>query len=137
VWWTLPYALARSSQETASDLLFLLASDRMVASLVWCSVHPGVAVMNAFWIEQFRYPLSSMCLSHLFLRMVVNSFPVQGVKAIGLKLEGVVGSSVAAFLPISLMAAVLLADGIVAVVQQQLKRSTRAGSREGHLLKIW
>lgn len=95
------------------------------------------AVMNAFWIERFWYPLSSMCSSHLFLRMVVNSFPVQGVKAIGLKLEGVVGSSVAAFLPISLMATVLHADGIVAVFQQQLKSSTRAGSREGHLLKIW
>ena len=64
----------------------------------------------------------------------MNSFPVQDVRAIGLKLEGVVASSGAVLLPISLMAAVFHADGIVAVVQQQLKRSTRAGSREGHFL---
>ena len=62
----------------------LLASDKMVASLEWCSEHPGFAVMNAFWIERLRYPLSSMCSSHLFLRMLVNSFPVQDVRAIGL-----------------------------------------------------
>ena len=59
------------------------------------------------------------------------------IRAICLKLEGVVASSVAELLPISLMAAVFHADGIVAVVQQWLKRSTRARSREGHFLRIW
>ena len=67
----------------------------------------------------------------------MNSFPAQDVRAIGLKLEGAVASSVAKLLPISLMAAVFHADGIVAIVQQQLKRSARAESREEHFLKIW
>ena len=41
-------------------LVFFLASNRMEASLEWCSVHPGVAVMKAFWILGPRYPFSSI-----------------------------------------------------------------------------
>lgn len=53
-WWTLPYALAISSQHMASDLCLLLASDRTDESFRWCSVHPGTVGINTFCGEWSR-----------------------------------------------------------------------------------
>ena len=62
-----------------------IASWRIVACFAWCSIHPGVAVINAFCTDLSKYLLSNMKQDHLFFRMVVNSFPTQEVRAMGLK----------------------------------------------------
>ena len=59
-WCTLPYALARSSQQIARDLCFSRASAKMEESLRWYSVQPGTVDMKAFWRDGSRYPFSSM-----------------------------------------------------------------------------
>ena len=41
-------AFVRSVQRAARDLCLLLASNRIVASLQWCSVH------TAFWVDRLR-----------------------------------------------------------------------------------
>ena len=68
--------------------------------------------------------------------MVVNNFPMHGVRAMGRKLPGVVGSSSAEPFPSSLMATTFHWEGTADRVQQELKRSHRALDRDGHLLKI-
>ena len=136
-WWTLPYAFARSSQQTASDLCFFRASWMTVASLRWCSMHPGVRGMNAFWVPLSRYLLDSMKDSHRRQRIVVKSLPTQGVRAMGRKLFGRVGSSSAASFPISFTDAVFHCRGTTDCVQQVLKRSCSASCKAGHFLKTW
>jgi len=69
-------------------------------------------------------------------RMVVNNFPMHGVRAMGRKLPGVVGSSPAELFPINLMAATFHWEGTAERVQQELKRSHRALDRDGHLLNM-
>ena len=103
----------------------------------WCSKHPGVAVIKAFWTDLSRYLLDSMNSSHLFFRMVVNSLPTQEVRAIGRKLEGSLGSSSAEDFPISLIPASFQLVGMVDVDQQHWKRLSKARVRDGHLLKTW
>ena len=68
--------------------------------------------------------------------MVVNSFPMHGVRAMGWKLPGVVGSSPAKLFPISVMAATFHWKGTADKVQQELKGPHRALNKDGHLLKI-
>ena len=67
--------------------------------------------------------------------MVVNSLPTQEVSAIGRKLAGVVGSSMAEPFPTSLIAASFHSGGITAWDQQQLNRLKRALPSERHCLK--
>ena len=59
------------------------------------------------------------------------------VSAIGLKLVGVDGLSMAELFPSSFIPVVFHARGMVLVAQQQLKRSMRAAVRSGHLLNTW
>ena len=61
---------------------------------------------------------------------------MHGVRAMGRKLPGVVGSSPTELFPISLMAAAFHWEGTAERIQQELKRSHRALDRDGHLLKI-
>ena len=56
-------------------------------------------------------------MDHLLLKMEVKIFPIHDVKAIGLKLDGDEGSSLAEPLAISLIDAVFHACGIVDVCQ--------------------
>ena len=134
-WWTLPYAFARCSQQTASDLCFCRASWMTVASLRWCSMHPGVRGMKAFWIPLSRYLLASINDNHRRQRIAVKSLPTQDVSAMGLKLFGRVGSSSAACFPISLTEAVFHCSGTIDCAQQVLKRSCRVVTNAGHFLK--
>ena len=113
----MPYGLERSNQHTVRDLWFVLASCMMEASLDWCSRHPGVAVIKAFWTDLSRYFLDRMNLSHLFFRIVMNSLPTQEVRAIRRKLEGSLGSSAEDF-PISLIPASFQLVGMVDADQQ-------------------
>ena len=62
--------------------------------------------------------------------------PMHGVSAMGRKLAGLVASSAAGPLAISLTAAVFHCTGINECVQKKLKMSTRAGIRAGHFLKM-
>ena len=64
--------------------------------------------------------------------MVVNNFPMHEVRAIGLKLLGEEGSCSAVVLLINLTAANFHCVGTVESDQQQLNRSCRAVSRDGH-----
>ena len=66
--------------------------------------------------------------------MVEKSFPVDGVKPIGLKLEGSGGNSSAGPLANSLIAAVFQCFGTAEVVQQVLNKLCRATAREGQCL---
>ena len=68
--------------------------------------------------------------------MEMKIFPMHDVSAIGLKLDGDEGSSLANPLVISLMDAVFHACGIVDVCQHRLYRLNRACTKEGHLFKI-
>ena len=68
--------------------------------------------------------------------MDVKSFPIQDVKAIGLKLAGSLLQVEAAALGINRTTACFHARGTEAHSQHALKRLERAGSREGHLLMI-
>ena len=97
-------------------------------------MQPGVFGMNAFCTDLLRYLLPSMKDNHLFRRIVVKSFPTHGVSAIGLKLEGVEGSSIAAGFPSSFTEATFHWAGTCDCAQQMLKRSCRAVSSAGHLL---
>ena len=63
----MPYALAKSIQQTASDLCMLRASLKIAANLAWCSMHPDVLFMNAFWSDQG---------TQWFLRMAVKTLPI-------------------------------------------------------------
>ena len=105
-------------------------------SFRWCSEHPGVAGMKAFWVDLSRYLLASMKPRNQFLIMAVNSLPMQDVRAIGLKLAGDDGSDVAHGFPSSLMAANFHVDGTAEVAQQRLNMLCRATKREGQFLKI-
>jgi len=58
--------------------------------------------------------------------MAVKSFPMQNVTAMGRKLDGDVGSSIAEGFAISLMAAIFHWVEITDCDQQVLKRSKRA-----------
>ena len=60
--------------------------------------------------------------------------PIHGVKAIGLNKEGSSGSLDAAGLAKRRMTPVFQSCGTEAESQQQLNRSSSAGSREGHIL---
>lgn len=64
--------------------------------------------------------------------MVENSFPTQGVSAIGLKLLGKDGSFTAADLPMSLTAASFQVEGTVEHAQHKLNKLCRAIRRDGH-----
>ena len=97
-------AFARSSQQTARALWLECASLRTEESLRWCSIHPGTVGIKAFCREGSRYLLAIMYPSHRFLRRVVNSLPMHGVSAIGRKLPGLVASSAAEVLGMSVMA---------------------------------
>ena len=74
--------------------------------------------------------------SHLVLRMEVNSFPMQEVRAIGLKLAGSLLQVEADDFGINLTTASFHALGTQEELQHALKRLKRAGTREGHLLMI-
>ena len=92
--------------------------------------------MNAFWVVVSMYPLWSIKESQRFLRMDVNSFPTQEVKAIGLKLAGSLLQVEAEAFGISLTTACLHAWGTLQELQHALKMLDRAGMREEHLLRI-
>ena len=62
--------------------------------------------------------------------------PVDGVRAMGLKLDGSDGFSLAGPLAMSLIAAVFHRLGTEAVDQHALKRLCKARAREGHHLKM-
>lgn len=109
-WYTLPYALARSSEATATDLCLLRASCRIVTSFEWCSVQPGVVDMKAFWMI-LRHCLAYSPATCSSGWLVVNSFPTREVREIGLKFEGSDGSSLAEVFAINLMAAFFHTDG--------------------------
>ena len=76
----------------------------------------------------------SMKSSHLFLSMVEKSFPVDGVRAIALKLEGSEGNSSAGPLANSLITAVFQCFGTAEVVQTVLLCPLQTTAREGHCL---
>ena len=86
-------------------------------------------LISHFLVPTFRVTQSS----HLLFRIEVKILPIHDVSAIGLKLEGVDGVSMAELFPSSLIPAVFQARGIVLVTQQQLKRSMSAAVRFGHL----
>lgn len=73
-------------------------------------------------------------VSHQFFRMVVNNLPTQEVKSIGRKLEGFLGSSFAVALGIRQITPCFYCEGKIPAQQQLLKRSNRAGIREGQRL---
>ena len=62
--------------------------------------------------------------------------PMHGVSAMDRKLAGLVATSVAGPLAISLTAAVFHCSGMNQCVQKKLKMLTRAGIRAGHFLKM-
>lgn len=92
--------------------------------------------MNAFWMELSMYLLPIMYSNQRFFKMEVKSLPTHEVRAMGLKLSGHDGSFSADFFPINLIAAIFQSLGISEVDQQQLYKSKRSGTREGHRLKI-
>ena len=77
-----------------------------------------------------------MNLSQRFRRRVVKILPMHDVSAIGLKLPGLVGSSAAELLGISLITADFHSLGMTDWVQQMLKRWSKTGIRAGHFLKM-
>ena len=89
------------------------ASDRIDDNLRWCSVQPGTVGMKAFCSDGSRYLLDTMYLSQRFLRRVVKNLPIHGVRAIGWKLAGLVASSPAEPLGMSLIAAHFHSLGVV------------------------
>ena len=66
----------------------------------------------------------ALSLQTLFRRRVVKILPMHGVSAMGRKLVGLVASSAAGPLAISLTAAVFHCTGMNEYVQQKLKMST-------------
>ena len=78
-----------------------------------------------------------MWFSHLSFSIPERSLLTAGVKAIGLKFLGQRGSSVAALFPISLKTATFQLDGMPPSVRMVLKRSSSAGTRDGHFLNTW
>ena len=86
----------------------------MVASLVWCSVYPGVA---AFCIDSLT--IAEHVLAPSFLQYCCEQLANAGSNAMGLKFAGLVGSSEAVLLPISLTQADLQTLGMLDVAQQQ------------------
>ena len=77
-----------------------------------------------------------MCLSHLSFRIPESNLLTAEVSAIGRKFAGEDGSSLAELLGISLTAATFHEEGTFPSMMTLLKRSSRAGRREGHFLKI-
>ena len=65
----------------------------------------------------------------------MNSFPMQGVSVIGLKFDGIEGSSRAELLPISLIAAIFQSFGTTEF-DQQLNRSFKAKRSVLNFLKM-
>ena len=92
--------------------------------------------MKAFWRDGLRYPFVTMYPSQRFLKRVVKILPIHGVNAIGLKLPGLVGSSLAELLAINLIAADFHSLETMDFVQQILNMWTRIGIRAGHFLKV-
>ena len=123
--------LAKSSHAPARDLYLALALWRVLTSFEWCSTQPGLADIYAFCTNLSMWPLTSIYLSHL--RMEVKSVPIQDVKVMALKLDGCDGSLWT--FQSALMAASFHDSGTVEVDQQVLNRSSKALSRDGHLLK--
>ena len=69
----------------------------------YCSRQPGMPGKKAFCVEVFKYPWAVTKCSHLFFSKLVNNLPMHEVNAIGRKLEGLLGSSLAAALGVNLM----------------------------------
>ena len=74
--------------------------------------------------------------SHRFLRIVVKSFLMQGVSAIGLKLLVFLGFLLAEPLWMNRMTPTFQAAGTEPEDQHALKRSRRAAARDGQRFKI-
>ena len=100
----------------------------MVLHTAWC------LGMNAFCTDLSRYWFAIMKDNHLLRTMVVNNFPMHDVSAMGLKLDGSVGSFSAAGFPSNFTEAVFHCAGMRDCIQQVLKRSCSAFSKAGHLL---
>ena len=77
-----------------------------------------------------------MCLNHLSFKIPESNLLIDGVSAIGRKLPGDDGSSLAAPFGMSLTAATFQAEGTVPSMMTLLKRSRRAGWSEGHLFMM-
>ena len=111
------------------------ASQRAAASLLDCSVHPGIPVIKAFCTEVSMYPLASMKESHLCFRVEVKTFPTQDVRAMGLKFPGSSGASLAVPLGIKRITQIFQELGIKLDDQQELYRLSRVGSSEGQCFR--
>lgn len=108
----------------------------IAANLAWCSATPGMVGRKAFCGSVLRKPLYFMCLIHLSFRMPEKSLLIAGVSVMGLKFAGSEGSSSAELFGISLTAATFQADGMLPSMMTLLKKSRRAGWREGHFFRI-
>ena len=73
--------------------------------------------------------------SHLCFSRLVNTLPMQDVRAMGLKLFGLLGSSSAFFFPSRRMTPTFQASGTLCSFQQELKMCSRAGIKEGHFFR--
>ena len=75
--------------------------------------------------------------NHLLLTRLVNTLLTHDVRVMGRNLmDSYIGSSTAFFLPNKCTVPTFHAEGMAWVVQQQLNMCSRAGNKEGHLLKI-
>ena len=59
-------------------------------------MHPDIPGMKAFWTLVSIYPLATIKESHCCFMMEVKNFPIQEVRAMGLKFPGSLGASLAA-----------------------------------------
>ena len=93
-----PNAFDRSSQHTVMLRWLLLASSMACRNLNWCSEHPETPSMKAHCVAVLKH-------MRLSLRMLVYSFPMQDIGAIGLKHNRSLGLSSAEFFGMSLITA--------------------------------
>ena len=73
---------------------------------------PVVLGMNALCTDLSRYLFAIMKDNHLLRIMVVNNFPTHDVSAMGLKLDGSVGSFSAAGFPSNFIEAIFHCAGM-------------------------
>ena len=85
-----------------------------MASLLWCSVQPGIAGIDPFYTVQSKY------WSSQFLRTDVKIFPMHDVSAFSWKFVGDYGSFPAASFPMNVNAADFQASSNREVSQQLL-----------------
>ena len=77
-----------------------------------------------------------MCLNHLSFRIPESNLLTHKVREMGRKFPGDDGSSSAAPFGMSLTATTFQAEGTVPSMTTLLKRSRRAGWRDGHLFRM-